>query len=442
MSEHLHPGLHPDADLLNAFIEGVLPEHERSECLAHLADCPRCREIVYLAQEPVAPAPVPADPVPFWKPWFAKGWFEKGWFARRPFAPIPVLVAAVLCVLLVSVGVYRLIEPNRVEPVLTAVAAPAVKPLAPLYEPPKQLPAARPAKSISTRQLALPVERRETVPDAAPSTALVRTGPVAAPVSPAAPPPTPPPPPAPVAGGGVVGGVIAGARFSALPNSGPNIATSGIAGTVTDPAGGVVGGAMVIVRPATGTSNIDTRTDNKGQYTFAGLPPGPYELQFQAPGFKQANKQIDLQPQLIARADSRLEVGATTERITVTGEAPLLKTESGEIRQTVATNGASALPVTSPGARLGLVPESPGKLPPSTTASKDKLVLKADSSGALFFSKNGGKSWKAVKPSWQGKVVRVESTLDPGAGFQLTTDSGSVWLSRDGTHWNPAPAPR
>ena len=54
MSEYRQPGLHPDADSLNAFIEGVLAEHERIECLAHLSECARCREIVYLAQEPVA----------------------------------------------------------------------------------------------------------------------------------------------------------------------------------------------------------------------------------------------------------------------------------------------------------------------------------------------------------------------------------------------------
>ena len=37
MSEYLQPGLHPDPDSLNAFVEGVLPEHERLQCLAHLA---------------------------------------------------------------------------------------------------------------------------------------------------------------------------------------------------------------------------------------------------------------------------------------------------------------------------------------------------------------------------------------------------------------------
>ncbi len=408
MSEHIHSGLHPDADSLNAFIEGVLPEHERLACLAHLADCTRCREIVYLAQEPVAPVPIPpsADAVPFWKRWFT---------------PIPVLAAAMVCVLLVSIAVYRLIQPKRVEPVLTAVATPAIAPqAAPLSEPLKEPPAARAAKSIATRRPAI-------VQDSEPAPSPVATAPRAVPVSPAAssPPPT-----------------IAGARFAQPQNPAAQIATSGIAGTVTDPAGGAVPGAVVTVRPVTGTSNIDTRTDNKGQFNFAGLAPGQYELQFVSPGFKQARKQIDLQPQLVARADSRLELGAAAETVTVSAEASLLKTESGVVGGVIAGRAVSTLPLVPPNTRTGPVSALAGKLPPSTTASKDKLMLKVDPAGALFFSKNGGKSWKPVKPLWQGKVVRVESAHDPGAVFQLTTDSGSVWLSRDGAHWNPAPSPR
>jgi hypothetical protein len=46
MSEYPQPGLHPDADTLSAFVEGVLPEHERLACLAHFADCAACREVV------------------------------------------------------------------------------------------------------------------------------------------------------------------------------------------------------------------------------------------------------------------------------------------------------------------------------------------------------------------------------------------------------------
>ena len=111
MSEHLHP----DIDSLNAFVEGVLQEHERLQCLAHIAECPRCRELVFLAQEPptvrVAPSP-------------ALGW-------RRWFTPIPVLAAAaIVCIALGGTWLYlrsRMEAPPR-EVVATRVKQPPQSP--------------------------------------------------------------------------------------------------------------------------------------------------------------------------------------------------------------------------------------------------------------------------------------------------------------------------
>jgi len=95
MSEYPQHGMHPDPDSLSAFVEGVLPEHERLACLAHMAACDACREVVFLAQEPL-PVPV-ADRVVWWKRWLA---------------PIPALsVAAVAGILVVSVAIYRVERP-------------------------------------------------------------------------------------------------------------------------------------------------------------------------------------------------------------------------------------------------------------------------------------------------------------------------------------------
>src|SRR5512138_290968 len=56
---------HPDADMLNAFVEDALTAGERNTVLEHLARCPTCREVVAIsgtlpqetaeAQSPVAP---------------------------------------------------------------------------------------------------------------------------------------------------------------------------------------------------------------------------------------------------------------------------------------------------------------------------------------------------------------------------------------------------
>ena len=71
MSDLLQPAQHPDADQLTAFVENALPPHERDQTLAHLAACPHCRQIVFLAQ-PSEPELLP-QPIPTRKPLFA-GW--------------------------------------------------------------------------------------------------------------------------------------------------------------------------------------------------------------------------------------------------------------------------------------------------------------------------------------------------------------------------------
>jgi hypothetical protein len=57
MSKHLQSGRHPDADQISAFVDHALPEHERKEMLAHLAECTDCRETVALSLPAIPNAP-------------------------------------------------------------------------------------------------------------------------------------------------------------------------------------------------------------------------------------------------------------------------------------------------------------------------------------------------------------------------------------------------
>jgi hypothetical protein len=203
----------------------------------------------------------------------------------------------------------------------------------------------------------------------------------------------------------------------------PSVPQSGITGTITDQAGVVIPGATVKLRPLTSPASRSLTSDRGGQFNAAGLEPGRYELQVSAPGFKRTTKQIDVQPAQMARADSTLSVGSVSESISVTAEVAQIQT---------ATKDHSA------------VQPLPSKLRAGTTVVKGKLMLRTDSSGALYLSKNAGEKWTVVKPVWQGKVVSLTALAapvsSPGPAFQLTIDSGAVWLSRDGSHWYAAPA--
>jgi hypothetical protein len=194
---------------------------------------------------------------------------------------------------------------------------------------------------------------------------------------------------------------------------------------------------------ATGAT-YTSASDARGQYSIAGLTPGRYDLSVTSSGFQKFRRpSIEVQPETIAKVDSMLDVGTSADTVTVTAEASLLKTETGQVAQPL-QRSAAELPLAR--ANTIVIYQLPGKKPAVTFATKDSVVVAADATGALFVSDDQGKSWKHVKGKWKDKVVRVVSPpAVPGsttAVFELTTDPASRWVSADGRNWTAAPASR
>jgi hypothetical protein len=91
-----------------------------------------------------------------------------------------------------------------------------------------------------------------------------------------------------------------------------------------------------------------------GNYTLPELPAGTYEVTVTVPGFKKFIRQgLTIQVAQTVRIDISLEVGNATESVTVSAEAPLLKTESGELSHNVAMSRMDTLPLLPTGAAAG-----------------------------------------------------------------------------------------
>lgn len=124
-----------------------------------------------------------------------------------------------------------------------------------------------------------------------------------------------------------------------------------ITGTVADPAGAVVSGAAIEARN-TGTGvAYQAATTTTGNYTIAQLPAGTYEVTINVPGFKKYTRSgITVEVAEVKRIDINLELGGSNESVTVQADAPLLKTESGDISHTVKASGLDDLPILGIGA--------------------------------------------------------------------------------------------
>lgn len=119
-----------------------------------------------------------------------------------------------------------------------------------------------------------------------------------------------------------------------LPAAGQT--TGSIVGTVTDETGAVLPGTTVTLSgPALIGGPQVQAADAAGAYRFDRLPPGSYTLRFELQGFKTVER-VDIRVSAAFTADVhiRLAVGQMAERITVTGESPVVDTKSN-VQQTV-----------------------------------------------------------------------------------------------------------
>jgi hypothetical protein len=119
-----------------------------------------------------------------------------------------------------------------------------------------------------------------------------------------------------------------------------------ILGTVTDSTGAVVAGAKVTVVNVDTNVAINTETNRDGFYTTPPVNVGNYQVTVEQAGFKKAVRSgIVLEVDQKAEINIRLDIGATTESVQVTGEAPLVNTENGSIGQVIENKRVEDLPL-------------------------------------------------------------------------------------------------
>ncbi|HEU0141230.1 MAG TPA: carboxypeptidase regulatory-like domain-containing protein, partial [Bryobacteraceae bacterium] len=121
--------------------------------------------------------------------------------------------------------------------------------------------------------------------------------------------------------------------------------TGTITGNVTDPSGLAAAGATVTAlleeRGTTRTISVDDR----GVYVLPLLPVGTYTIKVEAQGFKTFSQSgVTLTLNQNVRVDARLEVGAVSEAISITAEAPLVDSRSAQLGTLVDSRRVTELP--------------------------------------------------------------------------------------------------
>jgi hypothetical protein len=159
----------------------------------------------------------------------------------------------------------------------------------------------------------------------------------------------------------------------------------GIRGSLKD-AGGVVPGVEVTLTNEQTNVKRSTVTNERGEYVFANVDPGNYRVTAALQGYKTVDRAgIRVGTQQFLTLDLTMEVGAITESVTVTGQAPLI--ETGNASQGTVLDSAALQTLPAPGRNAFMI----GTTVPTVIPSGDtQFNRQQDQTNASLISLGGG----------------------------------------------------
>lgn len=109
--------------------------------------------------------------------------------------------------------------------------------------------------------------------------------------------------------------------------------TGSVTGTVKDPSGGVVPGVTVVIASPSQMGTREAVTSAEGMYRFGIIPTGDYSVTFSLAGFATIRvADVRVTPGFTASVDARLQPVGVEERVTVTGQAPIVDRTATTVR--------------------------------------------------------------------------------------------------------------
>ena len=149
------------------------------------------------------------------------------------------------------------------------------------------------------------------------------------------------------------------------------VASGSVSGELLDPSSSAIPDVQIKLTEVRTNQEYSAKANESGFYTFVNLMPGSYSLTVEAPGFKKLVQEgIQLATGEMLRVDAKLTIGSPGETVTVTSDAPLLRSESGSLGQVVSNRSVVELPLNGRNF-LGLVGLAAGVAnPPGSTTPR------------------------------------------------------------------------
>jgi hypothetical protein len=213
--------------------------------------------------------------------------------------------------------------------------------------------------------------------------------------------------------------------------------TASITGTVTDASGAAIANAQVTVISTEHGITRTASTNNSGDYLFAALPIGSYNLSVSETGFKKYEAQgVILRVAEKTRVNVVLQVGAVNTEVIVQGqEVAQVETQSSDLGGTVTGKEITQLELNGRNFTQ-LITLVPGV---SNQTGQDEAGVGV--SGNVSFSVNGGRTeynnWEMdggdAMDNGSNTTLNVYPSIDAIAEFKVLTSNYGAQYGRNGS---------
>jgi hypothetical protein len=208
-------------------------------------------------------------------------------------------------------------------------------------------------------------------------------------------------------------------------------ATGTILGSVKDPSGAVLPGVAVTATNTATNAARSTVTNDSGDFVVPLLPVGQYSIKAELTGFKSSVVSgIDLHVDQKARVDVTLQVGEIRDQVTVSGEAPVVQTDSGSVGKVIENQAIVRLPLNGRNF-MQLTMLAPGFVSPPGDLRSSYQGIAPTANGVRSENNNYLLDGTSNTEHWNTNVVTVPP-LDSLVQFKLQTANYSAEYGQGG----------
>ena len=206
-------------------------------------------------------------------------------------------------------------------------------------------------------------------------------------------------------------------------------ASSGMQGKVIDESGLALPGVTIVVTHEQSGMFRQVVSNTDGTYYLTGVLPGPYRIVAELGGFAKFERSIQLTVGNMSAVDITMKVGGLEESLTVTGQAPLVDTQTTQVGANISNDELQALPISNRNWTMA-VGLTPGVQVSQSSASFacDSLIVGGGSNRSGNFAVDGVGNNDDYLGSSCGSQVRP--ALEAVQEFQVLTNQYDAEFGR------------